>query len=50
MARFPVINARTLLRMENKDSERFAVYLEVLQTRVAWSDRILLHIQTTSMW
>ena len=37
-------DARTLLRMENKDTERFAVYLEVLQERVAWSDRILLRV------
>jgi acetone carboxylase gamma subunit len=37
-------DARTLLRMENKDSERFALYLEVLQARVPWPDRILLRI------
>jgi len=37
-------DARSLLRMDNKDSERFWTYLEVLQERVPWPDRILLRI------
>jgi acetone carboxylase gamma subunit len=37
-------DARTLLKMNPKDPERFWTYLEVLQERVAWSDRILLRI------
>lgn len=37
-------DARTLLRMETKDTERFWLYLDVLQSRVAWDDRILLRI------
>jgi acetone carboxylase, gamma subunit len=37
-------DARTLLRMETKDTERFWTYLEVLQERVGWAERILLRI------
>lgn len=37
-------NARQLIRMERKDHERFFNYLEVLQARVTWSERILLRI------
>ena len=37
-------DARSLLRMETKDTERFWQYLEVLQERVPWPDRILLRI------
>ena len=37
-------DARGLLRMETKDTERFWTYLEVLQERVPWADRILLRI------
>lgn len=37
-------DARGLLRMENKDTERFWQYLEVLQERASWSDRILIRV------
>ena len=37
-------DARLLLRMEVKDTERFWTYLEVLQERVPWDERILLRI------
>ena len=37
-------NARQLIRMDRKDHERFWNYLEVLQARVSWSDRILLRL------
>ncbi len=36
--------SRRLLKMEPKDPERFWTYLEVLQDRVEWKDRILLRI------
>jgi len=37
-------NARRLLAMERKDHDRFWNYLEVLQERVKWDDRILLRL------
>lgn len=37
-------NARRLLTMERKDHDRFWNYLEVLQERVKWKDRILLRL------
>ncbi len=37
-------DARSLLKMNPKDPERFWTYLEVLQERVPWDDRILLRI------
>lgn len=37
-------DARTLLQMDVKDPDRFWTYLQVLQERVAWEDRILLRI------
>ena len=37
-------NARRLIRMPRKDHERFFNYLEVLQERVAWPERILLRL------
>lgn len=37
-------NATRLLKMERKDKERFFNYLEVLQDRVSWNDRILLRL------
>ncbi len=37
-------NARRLIRMERKDHERFFNYLEVLQERVPWTERILLRL------
>ena len=37
-------NARRLLSMERKDHDRFWNYLEVLQGRVNWKDRILLRL------
>lgn len=37
-------NARRLLTMERKDKDRFWNYLEVLQERVKWKDRILLRL------
>jgi acetone carboxylase gamma subunit len=37
-------NARRLLTMERKDKNRFWNYLEVLQERVKWKDRILLRL------
>jgi acetone carboxylase gamma subunit len=37
-------NARQLLIMERKDHQRFWNYLEVLQERVKWKDRILLRL------
>jgi len=36
--------SRTLLKMNPKDPERFWTYLEVLQERVNWDDKILLRI------
>lgn len=38
------INAKALLKMDPKDPERFWTYLEVLQERVKWKDKILLRI------
>jgi acetone carboxylase gamma subunit len=37
-------DARRLLKMGRKDPERFITYLEVLQERVPWNDRILLRL------
>lgn len=37
-------DARSLLKMETKDSDRFWTYLEVLQENVDWDDKILLRI------
>lgn len=37
-------DATALLKMNPKDPERFWTYLEVLQERVPWDDRILLRI------
>jgi acetone carboxylase, gamma subunit len=37
-------DARELLRMERKDKGRFHTYIEILQERVQWDDRILLRI------
>ena len=37
-------NARRLLAMERKDHDRFWKYLDVLQERVKWDDRILLRL------
>lgn len=37
-------NAKRLLTMERKDKDRFWNYLEVLQERVKWKDRILLRL------
>lgn len=37
-------NAKRLLAMERKDKERFWNYLEVLQARVKWPERILMRI------
>ncbi|RKZ11782.1 acetone carboxylase subunit gamma [bacterium] len=36
--------SRRLLKMDPKDPERFWTYLEVLQDRVKWKDKILLRI------
>jgi acetone carboxylase, gamma subunit len=37
-------DARSLLKMETKDSDRFWTYLEVLQDKVSWEDKILLRV------
>jgi len=37
-------NARRLLTMDRKDQDRFWNYLEVLQGRVNWDDRILMRL------
>ena len=37
-------NAERLLKMPRKDKERFFNYIEVLQERVSWTDRILLRL------
>jgi len=37
-------NARRLLKMPRKDKDRFFNYIEVLQERVAWKDKILLRL------
>mgnify|MGYP006172916631 CR=1 FL=1 len=37
-------NAQRLLKMDRKDKARFFNYIEVLQGRVSWSDRILLRL------
>lgn len=37
-------NARRLIGMEKKDKGRFWTYLEVLQSRVSWSEKILLRL------
>lgn len=37
-------NARVLLKMDRKDKGRFFTYLEVLQERVDWDDKILMRL------
>lgn len=37
-------NAQRLLRLERKDKDRFFKYLDALQARVAWPERILLRL------
>lgn len=37
-------NVQRLLRLERKDKDRFFKYLQALQSRVTWSDRILLRL------
>lgn len=37
-------DSQSLLRMDRKDHERFWTYLEVLQERVPWKEKILLRI------
>lgn len=37
-------DARSLLKMETKDADRFWTYLEILQERVPWTEQILLRI------
>ena len=37
-------NAQRLLKLDRKDKARFFNYIEVLQLRVAWQDRILLRL------
>lgn len=37
-------DARDLLKMDPKDPERFWTYLQVLQERVKWDDKILLRM------
>jgi len=37
-------NAQRLLRLERKDKDRFFKYLDALQQRVAWPERILLRL------
>lgn len=40
----PWATAKGLMRMENKDEDRFRKYIEVLQERVSWKDKILVRI------
>ncbi len=42
--KLPWEDAKTLLRMYPKDKDRFWTYLEVLQERVPWEDKILMRI------
>ena len=37
-------NAERLLKLPRKDKKRFFNYIEVLQEKVSWSDRILLRL------
>jgi acetone carboxylase gamma subunit len=37
-------DARNLLKMETKDADRFWTYIQVLQDRVKWDDKILLRV------
>lgn len=37
-------NAQRLLRLERKDKDRFFKYIDALQQRVTWPDRILLRL------
>lgn len=37
-------NAQRLLRLERKDKDRFFKYIDALQQRVSWPDRILLRL------
>lgn len=40
----PWETAKGLMRMENKDEDRFLKYIEVLQERVSWPEKILVRI------
>ncbi|MFA7270349.1 MAG: acetone carboxylase subunit gamma [Sterolibacterium sp.] len=40
----PWETSRGLMRMENKDEDRFQKYIEVLQERASWPDKILVRI------
>lgn len=40
----PWDTSRALMRMENKDDDRFLKYVEVLQERVSWSEKILVRL------
>jgi len=42
--KLPWDEARQIIRMDPKDQDRFWKYLEVLQERVPWKDKILLRI------
>lgn len=42
--KLPLADVHTLLRMPVKDSDRFFKYLEVLQERVRWKEKILVRI------
>jgi acetone carboxylase, gamma subunit len=42
--KLPWDNVKQMLRLRPKDSDRFWKYLEVLQERVPWKDKILLRI------
>lgn len=42
--KLPLADVHTLLRMPVKDSDRFWKYLEVLQERVDWKEKILVRI------
>ncbi len=40
----PWETTKGLMRMENKDEDRFLKYVEVLQERVSWSEKILVRL------
>lgn len=42
--RLPWDTTKQLMRMENKDEDRFLKYIEVLQERVSWSEKILVRL------
>lgn len=42
--KLPWVEARQMIRMDPKDQDRFWKYLEVLQQRMPWKDKILLRI------